>query len=819
MPLKCCVTNCDSNYFKRGKPVQPVSVYRLPSENDPERAKWLKNIPRDNVPLTKNTVVCKKHWKPEEVDNLGYNRRPSCPPTIFDCVPMSQRPTPAPKPRPTKRAHSPTRNHLPDELEEFIKKDTIRFEDINGKFMQNVPEKYKNVNIYVFEEKIHIVSPHLLSNTVAKFIIKIHPDLKYEAYQAGTRVFPFASRLHVHKMETWTGLVAVLDYLEMSQPSHKNNVLLQHIDCMNKEKIVGQRVYDIEVILRAFEYYAVSRSCYHRLYKDYKLPCTDTLRKLTCKTKSINDLEFVKSVFNNLDEKQCQCLILVDEIHVKPLLVYSGGSIFGEAANRPGEFANRVLGIMVVCLFGGPAFLAKVIPVKRITAGFQKEEVMLVNDAIKEGGGKVLGILLDNNRVNQSFIKAFPTDADKPWAMTDKETGEKTFILNDYVHVYKCVRNNWYTEITKEIEYYCFEDSVYKIAKWEHLKKLYDLDKGLNVNIGHPLDVVAISPKPIERQSVNTMLKIFNDKTVSALLNHPGLAHESTEVKATANFIQLFTDVWTVCNVRSPHSSDRLRDVRRQVSRLNCSVTDDNLDKLLALANMVEKMNAANGKCRKKCFTKDTSKALIHTLRGLVDLTRHLLSHGDGFEYVMLGQFSSDKIEKEFGKLRQGAGGTYFITVRDVLQKTAIKHTQLALELEIIDLNTKDVGHVCDKCNRLLSPEECDVFDCLTDSSNLDELEEVLDESSKMGLVHIAGYVERKEDEDKEHETFNYYEKYGNFTSHINRGGLHKPDDSTSQWVFMCYYLFSVVPKTEVCRTSLARYFFDLSECYSLDKD
>ena len=60
MPLKCCVTLCDSNFFKREEPVKNASVYSLPSENDPERNKWLNNIPRDNVPLTKNTVVCKK---------------------------------------------------------------------------------------------------------------------------------------------------------------------------------------------------------------------------------------------------------------------------------------------------------------------------------------------------------------------------------------------------------------------------------------------------------------------------------------------------------------------------------------------------------------------------------------------------------------------------------------------------------------------------------------------------------------------------------------------------------------------------------------
>ena len=72
---------------------------------------------------------------------------------------------------------------------------------------------------------------------------------------------------------------------------------------------------------------------------------------------------------------------------------------------------------------------------------------------------------------------------------------------------------------------------------------------------------------------------------------------------------------------------------------------------------------------------------------------------------------------------------------------------------------------------------------------------------------------------DTEEDTYHYYDKYGKFTSHINRGGLRKPDDQTVQWVFMSYYLFTIIPKSEVCRVSLGRYFFDLSECWDFDRD
>ena len=69
-------------------------------------------------------------------------------------------------------------------------------------------------------------------------------------------------------------------------------------------------------------------------------------------------------------------------------------------------------------------------------------------------------------------------------------------------------------------------------------------------------------------------------------------------------------------------------------------------------------------------LTHDTSKFLSHICRGAVGLVKHLLSKGN--EYVMLGSFSTDPLEKAFGKLRQGSGGTYFITAQAVIEKVNI---------------------------------------------------------------------------------------------------------------------------------------------------
>ena len=89
--------------------------------------------------------------------------------------------------------------------------------------------------------------------------------------------------------------------------------------------------------------------------------------------------------------------------------------------------------------------------------------------------------------------------------------------------------------------------------------------------------------------------------------------------------------------------------------------------------------------------------------------------------------FSADDLEKMFCKLREGEGGTYFITVQNILQKVRIQKAKLSLKLgiDINDLNLDD-GHSCDKCGYLMDEEVSMVF------NSLPELEHSLCDEVKM---------------------------------------------------------------------------------------
>ena len=93
------------------------------------------------------------------------------------------------------------------------------------------------------------------------------------------------------------------------------------------------------------------------------------------------------------------------------------------------------------------------------------------------------------------------------------------------------------------------------------------------------------------------------------------------------------------------------------------------------------------------------STCIYSTCYGLVGITRHLLGV-EGYEYVCVGDFSTDPLEKGFSKLRQGSGGTYFIDAKQVFEKFRIEKAKLHITLnnELARSSVESRSHQCDRC-------------------------------------------------------------------------------------------------------------------------
>lgn len=153
------------------------------------------------------------------------------------------------------------------------------------------------------------------------------------------------------------------------------------------------------------------------------------------------------------------------------------------------------------------------------------------------------------------------------------------------------------------------------------------------------LTEVAVAPQPIERQKVSLCLKVFSEKISKALLEHKGMEYFEG-VSDTVLFIGKVLEWWKKVNVTSPFLESRFND---ELPGAISDPDDPRLQTLLAFGDMALAMRGDQGSRIKK-LTLDTDKAIHHTCYGLVNLCKELLS--TTHEYVLLGQFSSDPLEK-----------------------------------------------------------------------------------------------------------------------------------------------------------------------------
>ena len=264
-------------------------------------------------------------------------------------------------------------------------------------------------------------------------------------------------------------------------------------------------------------------------------------------------------------------------------------------------------------------------------------------DAINHSLGVVKAIICNGNRNNQAFFRLFDTEPQQPWL-----TKGGIYLLNDFVYL-----------LTEKMEELAFYEGLMKngvIARWSHLLELLKLETEGLAKMSK-LTKVSVYPKPIERQSVPTCLRVFCEKTYTAIINDSGMKNVDG-CEHTAAFIRIVVNWWKKLNIKSIDVGVRFNKKLQAVVQ---DPLDEKLNTILQFGEMALQMKAGHGN-RYKQFTRVTNQKIRHTCNGIVILCRSLLrvSHN----HVLMGILSTDPLEKKYGKLGQGSGGTYFITVQ-----------------------------------------------------------------------------------------------------------------------------------------------------------
>ena len=150
---------------------------------------------------------------------------------------------------------------------------------------------------------------------------------------------------------------------------------------------------------------------YHYLVADFQLPSIRTLTRITNKIGSVEDVAFLKGFLDGIPIWQRRCVLLWDEVYIKSKLTYHGGTLFGRAVDKPEKLAKTVLSMMVKCLYGGPEFLVKALPVSNLTSDFLKEQSQPVIETLKNHQtSQVIAIIADGHRTNQKYFKTMSSN-------------------------------------------------------------------------------------------------------------------------------------------------------------------------------------------------------------------------------------------------------------------------------------------------------------------------------------------------------------------------------------------------------------------------
>lgn len=791
MVKKCGIPKCNGNYNKENK----CRVFSIPRDSC-ERQKWLDALPprKDFVVNPDKFSICDRHWDWSTdvpmVPLAGGSNRPAIPPNVFQGVPKSCLQTKKFPPRPPKEEDK--------QLKFFLEKDKIT------SFSTFKPDKYlhkRYQNVVVSRTEDRFVCVFMTENFQTSSVSVIVENkqtlcspLTLRAFKDGFSI-PLGKFLHPNN-----GLASMSQFEEAVNAALKfvppldqvlNKVVSVLQDCTSQEcdvkkekkltfairqlELLAQKQFSMRDFCFAMEMFP--QCSYEQLREFLVLP---SKRKLQSIVSSVDREAVLRKTFEKTQvPQQRNTFLLVDEVQIRPTVAFSGGVLSGLAANNPDCRATHMLAVMAKLLHRGPSVMISITPVHKLTGAFQFEVVKEAAKVVESAGGRVLGSITDNHKVNQQFCKQFvagepsrdisaivphPLDSRRLW-----------FLLFDTVHLLKCIRNNWISEKCQTISL-----DGETAASFSDVRLLYEEEKD-SILKTTPLTQASVNPSRLQLQNVQHVLKVFNSKVVAAL--------ELRKLHDTALFIRTIVEWWNTVNVSSKGQDQRMNDPHRAVQ----GPQSTNLKTYLTL---FQGAASGHGASRVQCLTHDTKKALVQTMQGLIAVCDYLYRDAH-FQYVLLRELQSDRLEGEFSVYRQSTGANSFMTVGDVQSACKKRLARYAAcYLQTLEVQTEEKQHKCLGAAIVLE-DAAAMEKCMA--------EVTLTVSEESSAAYVAGWLEVK---CADNLTFSDEEplvsaEVKDFIETVSRGSLSIPHVSTFDIVRLGLSFVKKARHRVCCRTRL----------------
>lgn len=802
MPYHCCVTGCRGNYdaTKEHPDVEKVCVFSFPRD-EARKAEWMRRIPRDNLEVNENTVVCEKHFASQFIVRYDVLPRVDAPAELIrrqrpkltaDAFPSYFPNTPA-----YLTTEPPTKRRDPDSRrEEQQARDEAQFEDwMERDIIRNYNELRNDLERYVAN---HVPWKLIIGEDCVCFYIvdtddtprlrvsiRVRNDLLVEVHRQGCvlgkRTLSWILGTE-NKLEHWSQLDTLLSHFssEHSDSDVSISSYIETVDCLLQEVckrvresddydsstlerlvllkeqlalvFAAQRRYSPDTVAFAFHLMCISSTVYEMLReKMLILPSISYLRRLSAvfaADKSCSDevsaySVYLKSKADLLQMHERQVILMLDEIHVNRRSSYKGGRIVGMASNAVGSEASTVQAFMMCSLLSSNKDVAAMVPVTNLTATYLVDITKRVIDLLESAGYYVFCIISDNNRVNRNMFSLLCNGVLQPCIKHPLNPERKLFLMFDSVHLLKCIRNNWLGQSDYDHTFLCpgIVNEMLCKASFAHVRDLYSSEKNSVLKLAPNLTHKSIFPNSLERQNVKLALKVFDEKTAAALVEY-GTANQ-IDTSGTHVFICLIIKLFKILNVKSLDKGIRKRDIDSEPIR-DCN--DASAIFLQDFYYWLVQWESFNLDPRAGCLTNETLFALKHTVQAFTILIPYLLGEMK-LSYVLTGKFQTDCLEARFGSYRRLSGTNYHISVQEV-QESEKKLKILSLLKIVSKLGSVSIVDFIAHCSSAGSDRPSSVTDEMlvkfglsTVITECDSNNVSISEAEGKTIIFIAGYV------------------------------------------------------------------------------
>ena len=719
MPNKCSAPGCRSNYA--GEPYTPV--FKLPS-GPPELVNlWLRALCREDVRDLKHVFVCSKHFLDEEIQTNysllqpdgSYLEVPAKPKLHKEAVPRFLPGCPFHLSSSSDTKHLRFDRSLREQqsIDTAIDESLIQYNQDKELFqfntLRDLVSKTKHLdmpNHWITwssdDSSFNLIKPFITNNCLisTRCSLTITETLHTIGFYEGVRLSLSLPQINdirqlnillkevehhsipVNSPETFQhhireSTVSIHQAIDLLSPSIREDsvdqqaVLLrvQFILCQLENVLVTKtlRRYNIETLVLSLKCQLISPVCYKYLQSldCLSLPHLSTLKRLYSNfgldAEFTNYLKQSATQFNRWERN---VVIQMDEIHVKSTFTYKGGKIIGSSLN-PTDPAKTVFAFMVSSLSKRWSNIVRLLPCASSSA---VEHFPIIKEVIQdvEACGLFVHVLCtDNYPMNVNIFKLIsPNRILEPIVPHPMDLNRPLFLLFDFVHILKSIRNNWLNQMdyNKTFTYPDFEKiHVTNKAVFEEIRQLYKSDQHSVAKLAPRLTSKACWPSTFERQNVSLALRVFDESTAAALnVNHQSRYQLSTNSQ-TADFITIMCNVWKIFNINTPNKGILLKD-KFSIPLTNNDTRFSFLQRVVDWVECWRAMPDKRGKLSPQTFT-----SFRHSCIALPSIVNHLTGNC-GYLYVLSSFLQNDPLEHHFGLYRMMSGAQYHISYCQILE-------------------------------------------------------------------------------------------------------------------------------------------------------